>query len=114
MWFEALIGYISAARILSERRGKPDLWKEYYMDPEARVYYFIGKDNIPFHTIIWPAMLMAKGGINLPYDVPANEYLRFRGPAVFQEQGGHRLHGARGPERGAQGLPEVLHGNDAA
>ena len=79
VWFEALMGYISGARIYSRKVGKPDLWKEYYMDPEVKGYYFLGKDNIPFHTIIWPAMLMAKGGLNLPYNVPANEYMTYRG-----------------------------------
>ncbi|MCH7606158.1 MAG: class I tRNA ligase family protein, partial [Chloroflexi bacterium] len=47
----------------------------FWKDPDTKAYYFIGKDNIPFHTIIWPAMLMAYGGLNLPYDVPANEFL---------------------------------------
>ncbi|MEM0158951.1 MAG: methionine--tRNA ligase [Thermoplasmataceae archaeon] len=79
VWFEALIGYITFARIYSNMIGKPSYWEEFYKNPEARTYYFIGKDNIPFHTIIWPAMLMAKGDIQLPYDVPANEYLTFRG-----------------------------------
>ncbi|HLE81636.1 MAG TPA: class I tRNA ligase family protein, partial [Dehalococcoidia bacterium] len=53
----------------------PDTWKEFWHDPACRSYYFIGKDNIPFHTIIWPAMIMGYGGLNLPYDVPANEFL---------------------------------------
>ncbi len=79
VWFEALMGYISGAKIYSKNIGSPDLWKEYYMDPEVKGYYFLGKDNIPFHTIIWPAMLMAKGGLNLPYNVPANEYMTYKG-----------------------------------
>ncbi len=79
VWFEALIGYLTGARILSEEIGNPDYWKKFYLDPETRDYYFIGKDNIPFHTIVWPAMLMGVGGYNLPYDVPANEYLTMKG-----------------------------------
>lgn len=79
VWFEALMGYISGAMIYSKNIGKPDLWKEYYMDGEVKGYYFLGKDNIPFHTIIWPAMLMARGGLNLPFNVPANEYLTYKG-----------------------------------
>ena len=50
-------------------------------------YYFIGKDNIPFHTIIWPAMLMGYGGLNLPTDVPANQYVTFKGEKASKSQG---------------------------
>ena len=75
VWFEAVIGYLSASKEISQIRGEPDLWKEFWLDPNARSYYFIGKDNIPFHTLIWPAMLMGYGNHNLPYDVPANEHL---------------------------------------
>lgn len=75
VWFEAVIGYLSAAIEWAERRGAPNAWQDFWQDPAARSYYFIGKDNIPFHSIIWPAMLMGYGGLNLPYDVPANEFL---------------------------------------
>lgn len=75
VWFEAVIGYLSAAVEWAERSGKPDAWRDFWKDDKARAYYFIGKDNIPFHSIIWPAMLMGYGGLNLPYDVPANEFL---------------------------------------
>ena len=57
------------------------------MDPACRHYYFLGKDNIPFHTIIWPAILMGYGGLNLPYDVPANEYLRWAGEQFSKSRG---------------------------
>jgi methionyl-tRNA synthetase len=77
VWFDAVIGYWSASREWAEQTGHPDAWKLYWEDPEVRSYYFIGKDNIPFHTIIWPAMLMGYGGLNLPYDVPANQYVNF-------------------------------------
>ena len=75
VWFEALIGYLSAAKEWSTSHGEPDAWKRFWNDPEAETYYFIGKDNIPFHTIVWPAILMGYGGLNLPTDVPANEFL---------------------------------------
>ena len=75
VWFEAVIGYLSAAVEWAERSGKPDAWQDFWKGDKARAYYFIGKDNIPFHSIIWPAMLMGYGGLNLPYDVPANEFL---------------------------------------
>ena len=79
VWFEAVIGYLSAAKEWATLQGRPDAWKEYWEAPDARSYYFIGKDNIPFHSIIWPAMLMGFGGLNLPYDVPANEFLSLEG-----------------------------------
>ena len=75
VWFEAVIGYLSAAVEWAERSGKPDAWEDFWKDDNTKAYYFIGKDNIPFHSIIWPAMIMAYGGLNLPYDVPANEFL---------------------------------------
>jgi methionyl-tRNA synthetase len=74
VWFDAVIGYFSAAREWAEIHGKPDAWRDFW-EKDAKVYNFIGKDNIIFHTIIWPAMLMGVGGLNLPYDVPANEFL---------------------------------------
>ncbi|MCY4366992.1 MAG: methionine--tRNA ligase [Chloroflexi bacterium] len=76
VWFEAVIGYLSAAVEWAANSGEADKWEEFWKDPDTRSYYFIGKDNIPFHSIIWPAMLMGYGnGLNLPYDVPANEFL---------------------------------------
>jgi methionyl-tRNA synthetase len=78
VWFEAVIGYLSASIEWAKNKGSPDRWQEWWQQP-ARGYYFIGKDNIPFHAIIWPAMLMGYGGLNLPYDVPANEYLNLEG-----------------------------------
>ena len=79
VWFEAVIGYLSASKEWSQRQGTPERWREWWEDPDARAYYFIGKDNIPFHTIIWPAMLMGYGDLNLPYDIPANEFLTIEG-----------------------------------
>ena len=77
VWFDAVIGYLSATREWAQARGEPEAWRPFWEDPATKAYYFIGKDNIPFHTIIWPAMLMGYGGLNLPYDVPANQYVNF-------------------------------------
>ena len=79
VWFEAVIGYLSATREWAGLHGDPDGWRRFWQQEEAKSYYFIGKDNIVFHTIIWPAMLMGYGGLNLPYDVPANEFLTIEG-----------------------------------
>jgi methionyl-tRNA synthetase len=79
VWFEAVIGYLSASKEWAETKGDGEGWRPFWEDDKARSYYFIGKDNIPFHTIIWPAMLMGCGGLNLPYDVPANEFLTIEG-----------------------------------
>ncbi|MEX2598854.1 MAG: methionine--tRNA ligase [Dehalococcoidia bacterium] len=79
VWFEAVIGYLSASREWAQRKGKPDAWRPFWEDPSTKSYYFIGKDNIPFHTIIWPSMLMGDGRFVLPYDVPANEFLTLEG-----------------------------------
>ena len=78
VWFEAVIGYLSASKEWAQLRGEPDRWKEFWKS-DSRSYYFMGKDNIPFHTIIWPAMLMSYTGLTLPYDVPANQYLNMEG-----------------------------------
>jgi methionyl-tRNA synthetase len=79
VWFEAVIGYLSAAREWAESGGDTERWRDYWQSGSSRGYYFIGKDNIVFHTIIWPAMLMGYGDLNLPYDVPANEFLMIEG-----------------------------------
>ncbi len=78
VWFEAVIGYLSATKEWAKSSGDEEKWRSFWQG-EAKSYYFIGKDNIPFHTIIWPAMLMGYGGLNLPYDVPANEFLTIEG-----------------------------------
>ncbi|MBI4187208.1 MAG: methionine--tRNA ligase [Chloroflexi bacterium] len=78
VWFEAVIGYLSATKEWAKSTGDADRWRPFWQG-DTKSYYFIGKDNIPFHTIIWPAMLMGYGGLNLPYDVPANEFLTLEG-----------------------------------
>lgn len=88
VWFEAVIGYLSTSIEYSKLVGDPDLWKAYWQDPDTKHYYFIGKDNIPFHSIIWPSILMGLGGMDLPYDIPANEYLTFNGGKLSKSRGG--------------------------
>jgi len=78
VWFEAVIGYFSASKEWAKAQGDADAWKIFWSGG-AKSYYFIGKDNIPFHTLIWPTMLMGYGGLILPYDVPANEFLTIEG-----------------------------------
>ena len=78
VWFEAVIGYLSASIEWAHNNDTPEAWKSFWEDG-SRAYYFMGKDNIPFHTVIWPAMLLGYGGLKLPYDVPANEYLNLEG-----------------------------------
>ncbi|MBM4444225.1 MAG: methionine--tRNA ligase [Chloroflexi bacterium] len=78
VWFEAVIGYLSASKEWAAAGKNDDGWADYWQG-ESKSYYFIGKDNIPFHTMIWPAMLMGYGGLNLPSDVPANEFLTIEG-----------------------------------
>lgn len=87
VWFEAVIGYYSAAVEWAKNNGQPDVWKAWWKDPQAKGYYFIGKDNIPFHTVIWPAVLIGYGGLNLPYDVPANEFLNLEGKQFSKSRG---------------------------
>jgi methionyl-tRNA synthetase len=78
VWFEAVIGYLSASKQWAQESGQPDRWKDFW-ERESKAYYFMGKDNIPFHTVIWPAMLMGHGDLNLPENVPANEFLNLDG-----------------------------------
>jgi len=92
VWFDAVIGYLSASIEWAARTGDPDAWRPWWQNPEARGYYFMGKDNIVFHAEIWPAMLFgysgigAKGGkpgplgaLNRPYDVVSSEFLTMEG-----------------------------------
>ncbi|MDH3426256.1 MAG: methionine--tRNA ligase [Acidimicrobiia bacterium] len=79
VWWEAVMGYLSAAKEWAQIQGTPDAWKDWWENPEAETYYFIGKDNIPFHAVYWPALLMGYEGLNLPTNVPANQYVTFGG-----------------------------------
>lgn len=92
VWFEAVLGYISATKELSRERGDENLWRKYWQDPETKYIAFIGKDNIVFHTIIFPAMLMAWNDVKedkyvLPQNVPANEFLNFEGKKFSKSRG---------------------------
>jgi len=92
VWFDAVVGYLSASIEWARRSGDPDAWRAWWQSPEAESYYFMGKDNIVFHAEIWPAMLLGysgkgdKGGtpgslgeLNLPTEVVASEYLTMEG-----------------------------------
>lgn len=79
VWFDAPIGYISATREWAEQQGDPDRWQAYWRGEDTRLVHFIGKDNIVFHCLIFPAMLQALGGYVLPENVPANEFLNLQG-----------------------------------
>jgi methionyl-tRNA synthetase len=87
VWFEAVIGYLSASKEWAAIQGDPDAWRAWWEDPDAESYYFIGKDNVVFHTVIWPCQLMGYGGLNLPTDVPANQYVTFRGDKASASRG---------------------------
>lgn len=87
VWFEAVIGYLSATKEWANTEGKPEDWRRFWEDRDCRSYYFLGKDNIVFHTIIWPAMLLGHGGLNLPYDVPANQYMNLGGQKFSKSMG---------------------------
>jgi methionyl-tRNA synthetase len=87
VWFEAVIGYLSAAIEWGSLQPDPQAWRDWWVDPAAKQFYFIGKDNIFFHTSLWPAQLMGAGSafmelfaheeqpLTLPYDVPANQFM---------------------------------------
>jgi methionyl-tRNA synthetase len=89
VWFDAVIGYLSAAIEWAHNRGEPDAWRDWWQNPDSRHYYFMGKDNIVFHTVIWPAILIGygkggefgadKAGLQLPYNVVASEFLTMEG-----------------------------------
>jgi methionyl-tRNA synthetase len=95
VWFEAVIGYLSASIEWAQITDQPEAWHKWWYTPEARAYYFIGKDNIPFHAVIWPGQLVGAGEwfcklfeeregtqLTLPYDVPANEFMNMEGRKI--------------------------------
>ncbi|HBX79833.1 MAG TPA: methionine--tRNA ligase, partial [Propionibacteriaceae bacterium] len=100
VWFDAVVGYLSASIEWAYRSGDPDAWKRWWQDPEARSYYFMGKDNITFHSVIWPGILLGangqgdKGGrgsayspLNLPTEVVSSEYLTMSGSKLASSRG---------------------------
>jgi len=94
VWFEAVIGYLSAPIEWSQVAGQKDAWREWWANPAAKQFHFIGKDNIFFHTSLWPAQLMGAGSafmeifandevpLTLPYDVPANQFMNLEGKKI--------------------------------
>ncbi|MGA8255675.1 MAG: methionine--tRNA ligase, partial [Nocardioides sp.] len=104
VWFDAVIGYLSASIEWARRSGDPERWRDWWNDPEALSYYFMGKDNIVFHSVIWPAELLAYSGrgalggepgtygeLNLPTEVVSSEYLTM-GDAQFSTSRGHVIY----------------------
>ena len=88
VWFEAVIGYLSAAIEWASINHQDDIWEEWWFNPAMRSYYFIGKDNIPFHTVFFPAMLMGQNTpYKLPDQVPANEFLLLEGKQFSKSEG---------------------------
>jgi methionyl-tRNA synthetase len=94
VWFEAVIGYLSAPIEWSQLASRKDAWREWWVNPKARQFHFIGKDNIFFHTSLWPAELMGVGStfmkifageevpLTVPYDVPANQFMNLEGEKI--------------------------------
>jgi methionyl-tRNA synthetase len=88
VWFDAVIGYLSASKEWSKIKGEPDKWQEWWKNTDSKHYYFLAKDNIPFHSLIWPSIIMGyRKNLNLPYDIPANEYLRLKGEQFSKSRG---------------------------
>lgn len=87
VWFDAPIGYISATKEWAQKKGDPELWKTYWQDENTRLIHFIGKDNIVFHCIMFPAMLKQHGDFVLPENVPANEFLNLEGRKLSTSKG---------------------------
>jgi methionyl-tRNA synthetase len=92
VWFDAVVGYLSASIEWARRSGNPEAWRDWWTNPDAASYYFMGKDNITFHSVIWPAMLLgangqgARGGtpsafgtLQLPTEIVSSEYLTMSG-----------------------------------
>jgi methionyl-tRNA synthetase len=87
VWFENVLGYVSATIEYFRNSEEPEKWKEFWFDKDAKTLYFIGKDNIPFHTIIFPALLLASHeNYNLPWNVSATEFLQFGGEKASKSQ----------------------------
>jgi methionyl-tRNA synthetase len=81
------MGYLSAPQEWAQLQGTPEAWKDWWINPDAESYYFVGKDNIPFHAVYWPALLMGHGGLNLPTNVPGNQFVTFGGSKASKSKG---------------------------
>jgi methionyl-tRNA synthetase len=89
VWFDAVVGYLSASIEWAVNRGEPDAWRDWWQNADARHFYFMGKDNIVFHSVVWPSQLLGygqdgvygagRGALELPYDVVASEFLTMEG-----------------------------------
>ncbi|OLC01500.1 MAG: methionine--tRNA ligase [Actinobacteria bacterium 13_2_20CM_2_66_6] len=88
VWFDAVIGYLSASIEWAQQRGEPDAWKDWWQNPDSWHYYVMGKDNITFHTVLWPAILMGVGELELPDEIVASEYLNMSGRKLSTSRGG--------------------------
>ncbi|GAB3914841.1 methionine--tRNA ligase [Microlunatus endophyticus] len=100
VWFDAVIGYLSASIEWARRTGDPEAWKQWWLDPDAEGYYFMGKDNIVFHSVIWPAILLGQNGqgdhggevgpfgtLNLPSEIVSSEFLTMSGSKFSTSRG---------------------------
>ena len=87
VWFEAVIGYLSASKEWAKLNGDEDIWRDWWTNEDAESYYFIGKDNVPFHAVIWPSILLGYEGLNLPTNVPANQYILVKGEKASASRG---------------------------
>jgi methionyl-tRNA synthetase len=100
VWFDAVIGYLSASVEWAYNTGQPEAWREWWQNDEARHYYFMGKDNIVFHSVIWPSMLIGYGNglpgtlgrgegdpLSIPYDVVSSEFLTMEGRKFSSSRG---------------------------
>jgi methionyl-tRNA synthetase len=98
VWFDAVIGYLSASVEWAKNRGTPEAWRDWWQNPQARHYYFMGKDNIVFHSVIWPSILLGYGNggavgggdgeaLQLPYDIVSSEFLTMEGKKFSSSRG---------------------------
>lgn len=97
VWFDAVIGYLSASIEWAHNRGTPEAWRDWWQNEQARHFYFMGKDNIVFHTVIWPGMLLGygaggvygegKANLQLPYNVVSSEFLTMEGKKFSSSRG---------------------------
>ncbi len=97
VWIDAVVGYLSAAVEWARNSGNPDAWRDWWQNPDARHYYFMGKDNIVFHSVIWPAQLLGygdggalgagRGRLELPYDIVSSEFLTMEGKQFSTSRG---------------------------
>jgi methionyl-tRNA synthetase len=97
VWIDAVVGYLSAAVEWASNRGAPDAWRDWWQNPDARHFYFMGKDNIVFHSVIWPAELLGygddgeigagRGALELPFNVVASEFLTMEGRRFSASRG---------------------------